>query len=360
MLGRFDPRRCFLLFSAKKMARTKQTARKEGQGTPRRVETWTEACHASKRVRTDSGEGSRSGGDGKAASQLSIASSNPDVVTSLECPVCLLTAFPPVRQCPNGHTLCDGCSVKSACQVCPICRAQPTSIRCLAIEKVAQSLAWPCRFEKFGCAEQLKFDAATAHFSVCKHREQACCPWQHEGDCEDMMVLDKESIVHHLTTRHRIDFKELKDIGTEAGYYHAFSVDYDPGSNHYGMDEVENIIMLKHLDTHLMLTFGSTSQTYYLLVTAIGRKDEACGLEYKVWCNGNTIGNGRKFQFSGPVVSHEEYFAHKQSYLDGDIDDDVNDGFHIRKSVAWRRVIGMAEVNEKGWLGFNVSITRSS
>ena len=49
----------------------------------------------------------------------------------MECPVCFCTQFSPVRQCPNGHTLCDDCSKHSACKKCPTCRAAPTSIRCL-------------------------------------------------------------------------------------------------------------------------------------------------------------------------------------------------------------------------------------
>ena len=58
----------------------------------------------------------------------------------MECPVCFCTQFSPVRQCPNGHTLCDDCSKHSACKKCPTCRAAPTSIRCLGNLTLSLSL----------------------------------------------------------------------------------------------------------------------------------------------------------------------------------------------------------------------------
>jgi hypothetical protein len=127
-------------------------------------------------------------------------------------------------------------------------------------------------------------------------------------------------------------------------------------------------------------------------MTAIGRKAEAKGLAYKVWCN---VENGQTYQFSGPVVSHasEENFILReradhvlqQRSLDpgddsslssessgDDASDDAaftdDDGFHICKSIiAWHRGRGVPSdrpgagmVRRKqgdwDWLGFNVLI----
>ena len=51
----------------------------------------------------------------------------------LECPVCISTMIPPIRQCQNGHTICDTCS--KSVDKCVICRidGRPT-IRNLALE----------------------------------------------------------------------------------------------------------------------------------------------------------------------------------------------------------------------------------
>ncbi|XP_071697415.1 E3 ubiquitin-protein ligase SINAT2-like [Rutidosis leptorrhynchoides] len=46
----------------------------------------------------------------------------------------------PIRQCPNGHTFCPMCITRlKSC--CPVCRLKIGSIRCLALEKVAEPLS---------------------------------------------------------------------------------------------------------------------------------------------------------------------------------------------------------------------------
>jgi hypothetical protein len=46
------------------------------------------------------------------------------IAACLECPVCFENPMlPPIRQCENGHVLCDSCS--SRCSECPQCRARP-------------------------------------------------------------------------------------------------------------------------------------------------------------------------------------------------------------------------------------------
>ncbi|KAE9464726.1 hypothetical protein C3L33_03357, partial [Rhododendron williamsianum] len=50
----------------------------------------------------------------------------------LECP------------CHNGHTLCSTCKTRVHNR-CPTCRQELGDIRCLALEKVAESLELPCR-----------------------------------------------------------------------------------------------------------------------------------------------------------------------------------------------------------------------
>ena len=91
------------------------------------------------------------------------------LLEQLQCPVCMSgLLLPPVRQCPNGHLLCDPCSKQPACAKCPTCRSSPTNIRCLALEKVAEAsgLHAPCPH----CGISLPFGSFSEHTASCRAR----------------------------------------------------------------------------------------------------------------------------------------------------------------------------------------------
>ncbi|KAG8094467.1 hypothetical protein GUJ93_ZPchr0012g21751 [Zizania palustris] len=67
----------------------------------------------------------------------------------LECPVCTNSMYPPIHQCQNGHTLCSTCKARVHNR-CPTCRQELGDIRCLALEKVAESLELPCKHYSLG------------------------------------------------------------------------------------------------------------------------------------------------------------------------------------------------------------------
>ncbi|KAL1121284.1 hypothetical protein V6Z11_D01G221800 [Gossypium hirsutum] len=75
--------------------------------------------------------------------------SNNGVYELLECPVCTNLMYPPIHQCPNGHTLCSNCKIRVH-NCCPTCRYDLGNIRCLALEKVAESLELPCKYQNLG------------------------------------------------------------------------------------------------------------------------------------------------------------------------------------------------------------------
>ncbi|XP_022896476.1 E3 ubiquitin-protein ligase SINAT3-like isoform X2 [Olea europaea var. sylvestris] len=70
----------------------------------------------------------------------------------LECPVCTNSMYPPIHQCHNGHTLCSTCKARVHNR-CPTCRQELGDIRCLVLEKVAESLEIPCKYRSLGCPE---------------------------------------------------------------------------------------------------------------------------------------------------------------------------------------------------------------
>eukprot|EP00493_Phyllostaurus_siculus_P002285 UN02297 len=78
---------------------------------------------------------------------------NPDLASLFECPVCFDYVLPPIYQCSSGHLVCSNCRPKLT--LCPTCRGPLGSIRNLAMEKVANTVLFPCRFNSSGCGVTL-------------------------------------------------------------------------------------------------------------------------------------------------------------------------------------------------------------
>ncbi|CAA3031566.1 E3 ubiquitin- ligase SINAT5 [Olea europaea subsp. europaea] len=118
----------------------------------------------------------------------------------LECPVCTNSMYPPIHQCHNGHTLCSTCKVRVHNQ-CPTCRQELGDIRCLALEKVAESLELPCKYFSLGCPQILPYYSKLKHEVVCNFRPYNC-PY---AGSECSVVGDIPYLVSHLRDDHKVD-----------------------------------------------------------------------------------------------------------------------------------------------------------
>ncbi|XP_078177205.1 E3 ubiquitin-protein ligase SINAT5-like [Carex rostrata] len=118
----------------------------------------------------------------------------------LECPVCTHSMFPPIHQCQNGHTLCSSCKTRVHNR-CPTCRQELGDIRCLALEKVAESLDMPCKYASLGCPEIFPYFSKPKHESLCRYRP-FCCPYA-GSDCS--VTGDIAKLVMHLRDDHKVD-----------------------------------------------------------------------------------------------------------------------------------------------------------
>ncbi|XP_068309443.1 E3 ubiquitin-protein ligase SINAT5-like [Pyrus communis] len=118
----------------------------------------------------------------------------------LECPVCSKSMFPPIHQCPNGHTLCSIC--KLTVNRCPACREKLGDIRCLALEKVAESLELPCKYCSLGCMEIFPYYIKLRHEAHCNYRPYSC-PYPGSDECSE--VGDVPFLVDHLREDHKVD-----------------------------------------------------------------------------------------------------------------------------------------------------------
>jgi GDP-D-mannose dehydratase len=105
-----------------------------------------------------------------------------------------------ILQCQNGHTLCSTCKARVHNR-CPTCRQELGDIRCLALEKVAESLELPCRYYSLGCPEIFPYYSKLKHESQCNFRPYSC-PY---AGSECSSVGDIPFLVSHLRDDHKVD-----------------------------------------------------------------------------------------------------------------------------------------------------------
>lgn len=103
-------------------------------------------------------------------------------------------------QCPNGHTLCSSCKQRVHNR-CPTCRYELGNIRCLALEKVAESLELPCRYHSLGCPDIFPYYSKLKHESQCTFRPYNC-PY---AGSECSVTGDIAGLVAHLRDEHKVD-----------------------------------------------------------------------------------------------------------------------------------------------------------
>ncbi|KAM7271198.1 hypothetical protein ACFE04_030412 [Oxalis oulophora] len=143
--------------------------------------------------------------------------SNNGVHELLECPVCTNSMYPPIHQevlllsnfvtfqekCPNGHTLCSNCKARVH-NCCPTCRHDLGNIRCLALEKVAESLELPCRYQNLGCHDIFPYYSKLKHEQNCRFRPYSC-PY---AGSECSVTGDIPILVAHLRDDHKVDMHD--------------------------------------------------------------------------------------------------------------------------------------------------------
>ena len=90
-----------------------------------------------------------------------------DLASLFECPVCFDYVLPPILQCHAGHLVCSNCRPKLTC--CPTCRGQlGANIRNLAMEKVASTVMFPCKYSNSGCPMTLLHTEKVCYWSRMK------------------------------------------------------------------------------------------------------------------------------------------------------------------------------------------------
>lgn len=86
------------------------------------------------------------------------------------------------------------------CNVCPTCTGFIGKIRCLAIEKLIESLHMNCKYAEFGCLKMIKFTKKQSHEAECVFAPCACplVGCDHSGPMSGMSAHFEE--IHQLST----------------------------------------------------------------------------------------------------------------------------------------------------------------
>lgn len=191
---------------------------------------------------------------------------------TLDCPICLESLFPPVYQCQNGHMACAGCCKMLDKGTCPSCALPIGTNRCIAVEKIIESLHVNCKYAVWGCKEMLQYASKRGeHEALCKFRPFICpiMGCSHEGL--------KSSLHQHFQSVHNVAEVEQPDPDDETEYVIKFLTKeraFDKWYSQYALiqafeyddedkDEPEDgSLFLVHLQFHekaSMLSFACTS-----------------------------------------------------------------------------------------------------
>ncbi|KAG2675097.1 hypothetical protein I3760_13G169400 [Carya illinoinensis] len=236
--------------------------------------------------------------------------SNDDLHELLECPVCMNLMHPPIYQCPNGHTLCSNCKGRVP-NSCPTCRHELGNIRCLALEKLSESLELPCRYQVLGCHDKFPYYSKIKHEKHCKHRPFNC---PYSGNyCS--VTGDIPLLVGHLKNDHKVDIHD----GCSFNHRYVKSSPQEVGDATW-MLSVFNCFG-RQFCLHFEAFHLEMAPVYMAFLRFMGEEEEAKHFSYSL----EVSGHGRKLTWKGIPRSIRD--GHKKVR-------DSQDGLIIHRNLA--------------------------
>uniref|UniRef100_A0A914YLK7 E3 ubiquitin-protein ligase n=1 Tax=Panagrolaimus superbus TaxID=310955 RepID=A0A914YLK7_9BILA len=230
-----------------------------------------------------------------ATASTTIANTPSELLSAFECPVCMDYMLPPYLQCPSGHLVCGNCRPKVTC--CPSCRGPVPSIRNLAMERIAQTLIFPCKYAPSGCSKQFQAQEKTEHEEICEHRPYSCpcpgaaCKWH--GSLTEVMT--------HLVRQH----KSITTLQGEDIVFLATDITLPGAVDWVMMQNCFNcffMLVLEKQDKSEHQSSNNNQQMFYAVVQLIGTKKEAENFIYRLELSSRR----RRLSFEGtPRSIHE-------------------------------------------------------
>lgn len=153
-----------------------------------------------------------------------------EIISNLNCPVCLQICDPPLMSCSNGHFTCSQCISRLTGDTlrrksCPQCR-EAGFIRNLPYEKMAKELLGgtelKCPYssdESNGCSGKYKFGELAEHLKTCSGLNQKynCpCPRCTEHNLYSLPELIKHMIINlgfNTDEEYRLNFIPSEAVG---------------------------------------------------------------------------------------------------------------------------------------------------
>lgn len=211
------------------------------------------------------------GGSGPQGSNsgASATGCSAEVLSVFECPVCLDYMLPPYLQCQSGHLVCGNCRPKLAC--CPTCRGPVPSVRNLVLEKIANTVLFPCKYSSSGCPMTMLHTEKVDHEELCEFRPYCCpCPG---ASCKWQGSL--EAVMPHLMKVH----KSITTLQGEDIVFLATDINL-PGA-------VDWVMMQSCFGFHFMLVLEKQEkcdghQMFYAVVQLIGSRKQADSFMYRL------------------------------------------------------------------------------
>ncbi|MQL74954.1 hypothetical protein Taro_007325 [Colocasia esculenta] len=238
-------------------------------------------------ISTPNAENDRSAPLRKATFSLGMkprVSSIGNVHELLQCPICFDPMYPPILQCQNGHTLCSKCKNRVHNR-CPTCRQELNNIRCLALERIAQSVELPCKFQLRGCPGIFPYYDKLRHETQCRFRPYNC-PY---AGAECHVTGDIPSLVEHLRDEHKVDMHAGCTFNHRYVKSNPFEIE-----NATWMLTVFNCFG-RYFCLHFEAFILGTAPVYAAFLRFMGEHEEAKGFRYSL----EVSGCGRRLVWEG-------------------------------------------------------------
>ncbi|CAL4910291.1 unnamed protein product [Urochloa decumbens] len=179
---------------------------------------------------------------------------------ALDCGVCFLPLKPPIFQCKSGHVVCSMCCDKlkatGRCHVCGI--ATGGYSRCHAMERLVESIRFPCPNAVYGCTARATYYEQHCHHQECLHRP-CHCPSKACG-----FVGSTAMLVEHFKAEHGWPCATLARAA-------ATNVDKE-GEDYYGF----NVCL--HDGFNFLLADCPTDGILYLFLLNVVRQPHGCSI----------------------------------------------------------------------------------
>ncbi|KAB0338073.1 hypothetical protein FD755_025361, partial [Muntiacus reevesi] len=189
-----------------------------------------------------------------------------------ECPVCFDYVLPPILPCHSGHLVCHNCCRKLT--HCLTCRSPLGSTCNLAMDKVANSVLFPCTYASSGCELTLPYTEKADHEELCEFRPCSCpfpgvaYKWQGSLD----------AVMPHLMHDH----ESMTTLQGEDIVFFAIDINL-PGA-------VDWVLVESCFDFHFMLVLEKQEnydghQQFFAIVQLIGTRKQAENFAYLLELN---------------------------------------------------------------------------